>query len=103
MNFARALTSPKVCAGGQVFEDEEWYVLDAEWGRACAPAVFAMQATAARINCCLYAADAADACTLLTAIQREGKISWNRPVMFAATNSQKSSVYWLYIVNILGH
>ena len=61
MNFARALTSPKVCAGGQVLEDEEWYVLDAEWGRACAPAVFAMQATAARINCCLYAADAADA------------------------------------------
>lgn len=89
--------------GGQVLEDEEWYVLDAEWGRACAPAVFAMQATSARINCCLYASSASYAYTLLTAIQREGMIPWNRPIMFAATNSQKSSVCWLYIVNIPGH
>ena len=65
-------------------------------GGGRATAVFAMQSTASRINCCLYAPDAADACKLLTALQREGKIEWKRPVMFAATNSQKSSALALH-------
>jgi len=70
--------------GGQLLEDEEWYVLDAEWGRSRAPAVLAMQATAARVNCCLYASDEEHAKALLTALHREGKIPWSRPVMFAS-------------------
>ena len=67
---------------GKILEEEDWFVLSAEWDRGSLPTLVAFQRTAIRVNCCVFARDASSASMLLNALH--DKFPWHKKVMFPA-------------------